>query len=153
MSVRIEREDIVGFVLATLLCAPPVAFLAFEFMLPSISFPPIGKNLLAVMLLSILTGVPAGLLNRKTSLGIVSVFTYTIAGYMLAFLFYMFPSVAYGATISIPGLYYVAFLRFTIILVFLFVFGGLIGVVSGQYLRDSFDREETKVLWAEKPKE
>ncbi len=149
--MKAERLDVYGFLASALLCATPVAFLAFEFMLPNISFPRFGKNLLIILLLSILTGVASGLLNRKTSFGIVSVFVYTIVGYLVAFLFYMFPFVAYGAELTIPGLYYAAFLRFTIILVFLFVFGGIIGVVGGQYLRDSIGREETKVAWPEKP--
>jgi amino acid permease len=152
MSVKVEREDVLGFVLASAMCSTPVAFLAFEFMLPNISFPRIGKNLLVILVMSVLTGVPAGLLNKKTSLAIMSVFVYTMVGYLLAFMFYMFPFFVYDASLSIPGLYYVAFLRFTIILVFLFVFGGIVGVVAGQYLRDSLNREETKILWSDERK-
>ncbi len=146
-----ERADIVGFVASILMCSTPIAFLTFEFMLPNISYPNFGKNLLIIFILSILTGIAAGLLNKKTNFAISSIFAYTLLGYLLAFLFYMFPFVAYSASIAIPGLYYAAFLRFTIILVFIFVFGGVIGVVGGQYFRDSFDREETKILWSEKP--
>ena len=149
--MKVERGDLIAFVVTALVCSTPVAYLTFEFMLPNISFPAFGKNLLIIFLLSILTGVPAGLLNRKTSYAMVSVFVYTIVGYLLAFVFYMFPFAAYGAQLTIPGLYYAAFLRFTIILVFLFVFGGIIGVVGGQYLRDTVGREETKLAWADQP--
>ncbi len=148
-----ERKDIYGFVASVLMCSTPVAFLAFEFMLPNVSFPDFGKNLLIILLLSILTGTAAGLLNRKAKFAIVSIFVYTIAGYLLAFLFYMFPFWAYGATLEIPGLYYAAFLRFTVILVFLFVFGGIIGTMAGLYLRDYIGRKETKILWSEKPEQ
>jgi len=149
--MKAERESVFGLVASVLMCATPIAFLTFEFMLPNVSYPGIGKNLLVILLLSILTGIPAGLLNKKTNFAIVSIFLYTIIGYLLAFLFYMFPFVAYNANLAIPGLYYAAFLRFTIVLVFLFVFGGIIGVVGGQYLRDSVGRVETKILWGEKP--
>lgn len=147
--MSLEREDVYGFVASILMCSTPVAFLAFEFMLPNVSTPNIGKNLLVILLLSLLTGLPSGLVNRKVKFAIVSIFVYTIIGYLLAFLFYMVPFWAYGATLTIPGLYYVAFLRFTIILVFLFLFGGIIGVMLGQYLKDYIGREETKVLWAD----
>ncbi len=146
-----ERNDFYGLVASAVLCSTPIAFLTFEFMLPNVSFPNYGKNLLIIFLLSILTGIPAGLLNSKTKWAIVSIFLYTIIGYLLAFLFYMFPFAFYHAALAIPGLYYAAFLRFTVILVFPFIFGGIIGVVGGQYFRESFGREETKVLWSEKP--
>lgn len=149
--MRFEREDLWGFALSVFLCSTPVGYLVFEFMLPNVSYLAFGKNLLVILILSVVAGVPAGLLNRKTNLAIVSVFVYTVIGYLLAFLFYMIPFVAYGATLAIPGLYYVAFLRFTVVLAFVFLFGGIIGVVAGQYLRDSMDREETKLLWGEKP--
>ncbi len=146
-----ERTDVYGFAASVLMCSTPVAFLTFEFMLPNVSYPSYGKNLLVILLLSIATGVPAGLLNNKMKFSIVSIFMYTFVGYLLAFLFYLFPFWAYGATLEIPGLYYAAFLRFTVILVFLFVFGGIIGVMLGQYLKDYIGREETKILWSEKP--
>ena len=149
--MRADREDIYGFVASVLMCSTPVAFLTFEFMLPNVTSPNFGKNLLIILVLSIVTGIPAGILNKKTKPAIVSIFVYTIGGYLLAFLFYMFPFWAYGATLEIPGLYYAAFLRFTIILVFMFVFGGIIGVMAGQYSRDYIGREETKILWSEKP--
>ena len=146
-----EREDIYGFVSAVLMCSTPVAFLAFEFMLPNVSFPSFGKNLLIILVLAIVAGICSGLLNKKVGPAIVSVFVYTILGYLLAFLFYMFPFWAYGATLEIPGLYYAAFLRFTVILVFLFIFGGIVGVMGGQFFKDYIGREETKILWSEKP--
>jgi|GEM_PF-1495537 len=151
--MAVEREDLYGFVTSALICATPVAYLTFEFMLPNVSFPNFGKNLLITMLVSVLTGVPAGLMNKRTSMGIASVLVYSLVGYLVAFVFYMVPFVAYGASLTIPGLYYAAFLRFTIILMFLFIFGGIIGVVGGQYLRESTGREETKLMWGDERKE
>jgi len=149
--MKAERADIIGLVATTLMCSTPIAFLTFEFMWPNVSFPSIGMNLLVILLLSIVTGMPAGILNRRANVAIISVFLYTVLGYLLAFLFHMFPVVAYDVTLSIPGLYYAAFLRFTIVLLFLYIFGGIIGAVLGQYIRDSVGREETKVLWDKKP--
>jgi len=151
--LKIERSEALWLIASILLSSTPVAFMTFEFMLPNVSFPAIGKNLLAVFLLSMVAGMPAGLLNERTKYAVMAVMAYTFVGYFLSIVFYSVPYSVFGAELAIPGLYYTQFVRFTVILIFLFVFGGIIGMVVGQFVRDSIGREETKILWSEKPDE
>lgn len=147
--MRIEREDIFGIVASTFICSTPLAYMSFEFVLPNVSVPGFGSNLLVILLLSVLTGVPAGYLNKRVDFAIVSVILYTALGYGLAFAFYSVPFAVFHAQQVIPGLYYALFLRLTITLLFVFIVGGIMGMIGGQLVRDSIRREETKVLWGE----
>ena len=147
-----EREDVYGIVASTLLCSTPIAYLSFEFALPNVSFPSFSSNLLVVLVLSVLTGIPAGYLNKRVDFAISSVMTYTALGYALAFAFYSAPFMFYHAQQVIPDLYYALFLRLTIILLFVFVVGGILGTIIGQLVRESTGRKETKLLWGEEPK-
>lgn len=150
--MRIERADIYGMVVSTLLCSTPIAYMSFQFALPNVSYPAFSSNLLVVLVLSLLAGVPAGYLNRRVDLAIISVITYTAVGYALAFAFYSVPFIFYRVQQVIPGLYYALFLRLTITLLFVFVVGGILGTIIGQLIRDSIRRQETKVLWGEEIK-
>jgi len=141
--VRISRDDAVKLVLVSLISAPPIAFMSFEFMFPSISTPSYGKSLLVVFVLSILTGIPSGFFTRRTDMAMSSVFTYTAVGYLLAVLFYSVPYSFYGLGQVLPDIYYARFFRFTIILLFLFILGGFMGAVFGQMVRDWIRGEET----------
>jgi hypothetical protein len=147
--VKLSRADLKGVGLSALLCSTPLAFMSFEFMFPNISTPAYGKNLLLIMGISILCGIPAGYLNRRVDLAIVSVLVYTMVGYGLAFLFYSVPYTVFGAEQILAEVYYLLFLRFTVVLVFLFIFGGFMGAVAGQLIKDSTGRRETRVLWEE----
>jgi hypothetical protein len=122
--------------------------MTFDFMFPNISTPSLGKNLLVVFLLSILTGMPSGFFSRRTDLSMVSVFLYTAVGYALAVLFYSAPYTLYNLEQILPDIYYAMFFRFTIILLFLFVLGGFMGAVFGQMVRDWIRREETGTAFA-----
>lgn len=144
----ISRSDLFWLTATSLICSAPVTFLTFEFMLPNMSFPPIGKNLLAIFLLAILTGVPAGYLNERTKYAVTATMSYTFIGYLVSILFYSVPYTVFRAELVLSDLYYAQYVRFTVILIFIFVFGGIVGVVIGQYLKDSIRREETKVAWA-----
>lgn len=141
--MKLEREEVVKLALVAFISAPPIAFMSFEFMFPNISSPSFGKSLLAVFLISILTGMPSGFFSRRTDLAMVSVFLYTIVGYALAVVFYSVPYTLYNLEQVLPDIYYAMFFRFTIILLFLFVLGGFMGAVFGQMVRDWIKREET----------
>lgn len=150
--MRIERTDIYGIVAATILCSTPIAYMSFEFVLPNVSSPGFGSNLLVILILSVITGVPAGYLNKRVDFAITSVLAYTALGYALAFTFYSVPFMFFHAQQVIPGLYYALFLRLTITLLFVYVVGGILGAIVGQLIRDSIKRQETRLLWGDEPK-
>jgi hypothetical protein len=133
--------------LSTLLGAPAVAFMAFDFMFPNISTPSLGKNMLVVLLISILNGLPPGVITKRVDLSLLSVLSYTVAGYLIGLLMYTSPYLLYDIEILLPSLYYTAFIRYTIILVFIFALGGFIGAIFGGLLRESIGREETSLTW------
>lgn len=145
---KLTREDIVKLVLIAFISGPPVAFMSFDFMFPNISTPTLGKSLLAIFLLSILTGMPSGYFNKRTDLAMVSVFLYTAVGYALAVLFYSAPYTLYNLEQVLPDIYYAMFFRFTIILLFFFVLGGFMGTMLGQLMRDWIRREETGTVFS-----
>lgn len=147
--MRAEREDIYGLVVSAILCSTPVAYISFEFALPNVSFPSFATNLLVVLIIAIVAGIPAGYLNKRIDFAIVSVIAYTALGYALAFAFYSVPFMFYHVQQVIPDLYYALFLRLTIILLFVFVVGGVLGMIGGQLIRESTGRKETKLLWGE----
>ncbi len=148
MAVRGEGGRKV--ILATLLGAPAIAFMAFDWMFPNISTPSLDKNMLAILLISIMNGIPAGCLTRRVDLGLVSVLTYTVAGYLLGLLMYTSPYLLYDIEILIPSIYYTAFIRYTVILMFVFVLGGFMGSIFGGLIRESMNREETSLTWRTK---
>jgi hypothetical protein len=150
--MRTERADVYGIVASTILCSTPIAYICFEFVLPNVSFPSFSSNLLVVLVLSVLTGIPAGYMNKRADFAIISVITYTALGYALAFTFYSVPFMFYHVQQVIPDLYYALFLRLTITLLFVFVVGGIMGMTAGQIIRDSIRRQETRLLWREEPK-
>ncbi len=150
--MKLTREDIVKMALVTLLSAPPIAYMAFDFMFPNISTPSLGKSLLLVLLLSILAGMPSGYFTKRTDLAMVSVFFYTALGYALAVLFYSAPYTLYDLESLLPEFYYAMFFRFTIVLLFIFVLGGFMGTVFGQMVRDWIRSEETGLVFSDRHK-
>jgi len=150
--MKLVREDFVKLVLISLISAPPIAFMTFDFMFPNVSTPSFGKSLLLVFLLSILTGMPSGYFTKRTDLAMVSVFFYTAVGYALAVLFYSAPYTLYDLENLLPAFYYAMFFRFTIILLWLFILGGFMGTMFGQLVRDWIRREETGLVFAERRK-
>ena len=150
--MKLVREDFVKLVLISLISAPPIAFMTFDFMFPNVSTPSFGKSLLLVFLLSILTGMPSGYFTKRTDLAMVSVFFYTAVGYALAVLFYSAPYTLYDLENLLPAFYYAMFFRFTIVLLFLFILGGFLGTVFGQMVRDWMRGEETGLVFAERRK-
>jgi len=123
--------------------APAIAFMAFDFVFPNISSPSLNKSFFVAFMLSILFGLPSGYLTRRTDLAIVTVLVYVFIGYVLAILAYMAPFLFYDFHVIFPDMYLMFFLNLTIIPLMLFALGGFMGVVLGQMLGESFDREET----------
>ena len=145
MALTVDGLRRIG--LATLFGAPAVAFMAFDFMFPNVSTPSLGKNMLVVLLISILNGLPAGCITKRVDLSLLSVLSYTVAGYLLGLLLYTSPYLMYDIEILLPSLYYTAFIRYTVILVFVFILGGFMGAIFGGLLRESMNREETSLSW------
>ena len=148
--MALTADGLKRVVLATFLGAPAIAFMSFDFMFPNLSTPSLDKSVLAVLLISIVTGLPAGYLTRRIDLALLSVLSYTAAGYLIGLLMYSSPYLMYDIEILLPGLYYTAFIRYTVILVFIFAFGGFVGAVFGGLIRESVDREETSLTWRER---
>jgi hypothetical protein len=145
--MKLTKDDVVKLALVSAISAPPIAFMTFDFMFPSISTPSLQKNLMVVFLLSILAGMPSGYFTRRTDLAMVSVFFYTAVGYVLAVLLYSAPYTLYDLEHVLPGFYYAMFFRFTVILLFLFILGGFLGAIFGQMVRDWIHREETRLTF------
>ena len=141
--MKFTKEDVAKMALISLISAPPVAFMTFDFMFPNISTPSFGKSLLLVLSLSVLTGMPSGYFTKRTDLAMVSVFFYTAVGDALAVLLYSDAYTIYNLEQVISDFYYAMFFRFTIILLWLFVLGGFMGTMFGQMVRDWISREET----------
>ncbi len=141
------REEAPRTVALALLSAPPIAFMAFDFFFPNLSTPSLNKNLMLVFLISILTGVPSGYFSRRLDAAMVTVLLYVSLGYILGLTFYSVPFLFYNIHVLLPGFYYMIFVRYTIILLFMFVLGGFIGAVFSGMLRDSVKGEETKLTF------
>jgi hypothetical protein len=148
--MALTADGLKRVVLATFLGAPAIAFMSFDFMFPNLSTPSLDKSVLAVLLISIVTGMPAGYVTRRIDLALLSVLSYTAAGYLIGLLMYSSPYLMYDIEILLPSLYYTAFIRYTVILVFIFAFGGFVGAVFGGLIRESVDREETSLTWRER---
>lgn len=145
--MRIRAADLRMLCLVSLMSAPPIAFMTFDFMFPNISTPSLDKEMVVVLSMSMLVGVPSGYFVRRFDLSMLSVLTYTAAGYILAVAYYSAPYTLYDIELILPSFYYALFFRFTVLLLFLFVLGGFVGVVFGQLLRDNIRREETKLTF------
>ena len=131
--------------------APPIAYMSFDFMFPNLTPFSTSKNLLVILAISFLSGMPSGYFIRRTDLALLTTILYTAAGYALAVVMYSGPYTFYHAEMVLPSLYYALFFRFTIILLFFFIIGGFIGAVFGQMIKDAIGREETSTTFAEKP--
>ena len=62
--MRFREDDWKRVLMVTLICAPAIAFMTFDFVFPNISTPSLEKNLMVAFLMSMLFGMPAGYLNR-----------------------------------------------------------------------------------------
>lgn len=129
--------------LMALISAPGVAFVFFDFLFPNLSTPSLEKNMLVLFLLAILFGMPSGYLTRRTDLAILTVILYVFLGYVIAIVAYSAPFSVYDFSIVFPGLYIMFFLNMTVIPLLILVLGGFIGVIVGQLLGESMDKEET----------
>ena len=123
--------------------APAIAFMTFDFVFPNVSTPSLDKNLLVAFLLSTLFGMPTGYLTKRTDMAVMTVLAYVAAGNILAIIAYSAPFIFYDFSVMFPDLYILFFLNMTIIPVMLFVLGGIVGVILGQLLEESYEREET----------
>lgn len=141
--MKVRKEDWKRMAAVAAMSAPAIAFMAFDFVFPNISSPSLDKSVFVAFLLSILFGMPSGYLTRRTDLAIITVLIYVFLGYSLAIVAYSAPFVFYDFHIVFPGLYFLFFLNLTVIPLMMFVLGGFVGVVLGQLLGESFDREET----------
>jgi len=141
--VRIRLEDLKRMITIALLSVPAVAFIMFSFVFPNISTPSMDRNMLVAFLLSILFGMPSGYFTRRTDMALVTVLIYVAIGYVLAILAYSTPFLFYDFRVVFPGLYFMFFFNRTVILLLLFVLGGIVGVVLGQIVRESTQTEET----------
>lgn len=141
--MRVRAEDWRRMLLVACMSAPAIAFMAFDFVFPNVSSPSLEKNVFVAFLLSVLFGMPPGYLTRRTDLAIVTVLVYVFLGYALAIVAYSAPFLFYDFRVVFPGQYFLFFLNLTVIPLLIFVLGGFIGVVLGQLLGESTDREET----------
>ena len=141
--MRIRLEDLKRMITIALLSVPAVAFIMFSFVFPNISTPSMDRNMLVAFLLSILFGMPSGYFTRRTDMALVTVLIYVAIGYVLAILAYSTPFLFYDFRVVFPGLYFMFFFNRTVILLLLFVLGGIVGVVLGQIVRESTQTEET----------
>jgi hypothetical protein len=141
--MRIRIKDVKHMLLVSLLSAPAIAFMAFDFVFPNISTPSLDKNMLGAFLLSVLIGMPSGYFLKRTDFAILTVFLYVFIGYGIAILAYSAPFVFYDFSVMFPGLYFLFFLNRTVIIVMLFVLGGFVGAVFGQQVQESVETGET----------
>lgn len=141
--MRVRGEDWRRMGVMALMSAPGVAFVFFDFIFPNLTTPSLDKNMLVLFLLAIMFGMPSGYLTRRTDLAIVTVLLYVTMGYVLAVVAYSAPFTIYDFSIIFPGLYFMFFVNMTVIPLLVIVLGGFIGVILGQVLGESMDREET----------
>jgi magnesium-transporting ATPase (P-type) len=148
--MKVNRDDTIKMIVIALLGSTPIAFMTFDFMFPNISTPSLEKNMMAVLAISALVGLPCGYLSRRTDMAMMTVILYTAIGYALAVVLYSAPYLTHHIALILPGFYYAMFFRFTLLLLFLYVLGGFVGTVLGQWIRDSIGTEETSLTWKEK---
>lgn len=150
--MKLNRDELVKSLLMMVVSGIPIGFMSFDFMFPNMSTPSLDKNLLVVLMVSILAGVGPGYFLRRTSLAMFSVILYVAFGYALGVVMYSAPYSMYDIELVLPSFYYTIYFRYTVILLFIFVLGGFIGVVFGQLVSDSIRREETRLSWTEREK-
>ncbi|MBN1678579.1 MAG: hypothetical protein JW880_08580 [Candidatus Thermoplasmatota archaeon] len=148
--MKMTSDEVVKTLLLMVMSGIPVAFMSFDFMYPNISTPSMEKNLLVLFLVSILAGLGPGYFLKRTSTAMMNVILYVAFGYALAVVLYSAPYSLYDLELVLPSFYYAIFFRYTVILLFLFVLGGFMGVVFGQLVRDSISREETRFSWTKR---
>ncbi|MCJ2532425.1 MAG: hypothetical protein LN411_00655 [Candidatus Thermoplasmatota archaeon] len=146
--MKIRLDDWIRILVLSLIAAPAIAFMTFDFVFPNISTPSLQKNLLVAFLLSILFGMPAGYMTRRTDIAAVTVVVYVLTGYILAVIAYSAPFLFYDFSVIFPGQYVLFFLNMSVILVMLFFLGGIIGVILGQVLRESCETDETSQVFS-----
>ncbi|HIH01362.1 TPA: hypothetical protein HA259_04685 [Thermoplasmata archaeon] len=146
--MRLRRDDWVRILVLATISAPAVAFMSFDFVFPNISTPSLDKNLMAAFLLSILFGMPSGYMTRRTDAAIVTVMLYVAIGYLIALVAYSAPFLFYDFAVVFPDLYIMFFLNMTVILEMLFFLGGIVGVIIGQILRESCEKDETSQMFS-----
>jgi hypothetical protein len=122
--------------------------MTFDFVFPNIAVPSLQRNILVAFLLSVLFGMPTGYLTRRTDLAFVTVMVYVFVGYVFALAAYSAPFLFYDFGVIFPDLYVLFFLNLTVILVMIFVLGGIVGVILGQILRESNERDETAQVFS-----
>ncbi len=149
--MRLSKQDAWQMLAVTLTSAPPIAYMSFDFMFPNLTPFSTGKNLVVILAISFLAGLPSGYFIRRTDLSMLTTILYTAVGYALAVLMYSGPYTLHHAELVLPSLYYALFFRFTIILLFFYVIGGFLGAIFGQLIREAIGREETSTSFAEKP--
>jgi uncharacterized membrane protein len=106
------------------------------------------KNLMAAFLMSILFGMPSGYMTKRTDVAIVAVIAYVTIGYVIALVAYSAPFLFFDFGIVFPDLYIMFFLNMTVILEMLFFLGGIVGVIMGQILRESYEKDETSQVFS-----
>lgn len=143
--MRFRAADLRRLAAVSLMSAPPIAFMTFDFMFPNISTPSLNKEMIVVLAMSMLVGVPSGYFINRFDLAMLSVISYTSVGYIVGLAYYSAPYTLYDIELILPSFYYTLYFRFTILLLFLFVLGGFVGVVFGQLLRDNVWKEETRL--------
>jgi hypothetical protein len=126
--VKVRKDDWTRMLVVTLISAPAVAFMTFDFVFPNISTPSLDKNLMAAFLMSILFGMPSGYMTKRTDVAIVAVIAYVTIGYVIALVAYSAPFLFFDFGIVFPDLYIMFFLNMTVILEMLFFLGGIVGV-------------------------
>ncbi len=141
--MRIRKDDWVRMGAVALLSAPAFAFMTFDFVFPNVSWPSLDRNLLVAFLLSILFGMPAGYFVPRTDMGMLSALVNVFLGYALALVTYGAPFIFYDFSVIFPDLYFMFFIRMTVVLVMLMVLGSIIGVILGQMIGDALRKEET----------
>lgn len=146
--MRFREDDWKRVLMVTLICAPAIAFMTFDFVFPNISTPSLEKNLMVAFLMSMLFGMPAGYLNRRIDVAIVSVIFYVLVGYVISLIAYSTPFLFYDFGVVFPDLYLMFFLNMTVIVEMLFFFGGIVGVMLGQVLRESYEKGETSQVFS-----
>ncbi len=146
--MKVRLDDWIRILVLALITAPAIAFMTFDFVFPNISTPSLQKNLLVAFLLSILFGMPSGYMTRRMDIAVVTILVYVLVGYILAIVAYSAPFLFYDFDVMFPGQYVLFFLNMTVILVMLFFLGGMIGVIMGQILRESYEGDETAQVFS-----
>ena len=141
--MRVRAEDWRRMIVMAVLSAPGVAFVFFDFIFPNLTTPSLDRNMFVLFLLATMFGMPSGYLTRRTGLAIATVLLYLVIGYTLAVVAYSAPFTIYDFSVIFPDLYFMFFVNMTVIPLLVMAVGGFVGVILGQLLGESMDREET----------